>query len=485
MAVARQAYGEDERIRTETAAGILGLWADIDFCGPDGAHKKQRLPGNVTEAFNLAMAMPVPPTVIVHSGYGIYPIWLFKEPWLFQNENDKQKAMEYELNWGTMLQEKGNERGWDIDSAFDLPRVLRPVGSINAKIPGCPVPVILLQADWERRYDPSDFESFVVGIHPQRQTRTDRDFDQMLAGVGEGARNETAAIVIGKLLASAGNLDDDEVVKTQYRFVSAWNSNNRPPMMEGELRTTFLSILKAEKRQRRDKPTNFDKFVAQQMTESEEKQRSQKEPPKSNGAETKLPDWHLVIVKSDPAEYLLRSPLWSHSTDIENGYIELTAKQLCSWRAVAEQALAQAQVAVDLKLKNWNSNHLRRLLDSAERRDTEPEAKRKVYIAARFLDFLCLAKVPVQPDEGMVIHETSPCPIELENGDVLVKLSSLKKKARLDNEDFTHKEITVFLSNHAVPIFQNKRRWWKFSKNHLFEMGRNTGEFAGTGSAHE
>ena len=65
-----------------------------------------------------------------------------------------------------------------------------------------------------------------------------------LEGVSEGSRNESAASVIGHLLAA---LPEKEWTTTAWSLFLGWNKNNNPPLSEKELKTTFKSIAQKEK----------------------------------------------------------------------------------------------------------------------------------------------------------------------------------------------------------------------------------------------
>src|ERR1043166_4284414 len=65
--------GPFNRCESKQVIGIPGLWADIDIAGD--AHKGKALPPDLSSALALAKAMPLPPSIIVHSGHGIYPWW--------------------------------------------------------------------------------------------------------------------------------------------------------------------------------------------------------------------------------------------------------------------------------------------------------------------------------------------------------------------------------------------------------------------------
>ncbi len=131
-------HGPSQRCKAQEAAGIPGLWADIDIAGP--AHRAHDLPPDLDSAASLARAMPFPPSLIVHSGHGIYPWWLLRRPWLFGGVDDRAAAAALVRDWQQHLQQVAAKRGWTIDSTHDLARVLRLPGATNHK-GGHPVPV--------------------------------------------------------------------------------------------------------------------------------------------------------------------------------------------------------------------------------------------------------------------------------------------------------------------------------------------------------
>ncbi len=72
---------------------------------------------------------------------------------------------------------------------------------------------------------------------------------ELLVGVGEGQRNDSAARIAGHYLRL--NLSDDEIMS----ILRLWNAQNKPPMPEGELFTVFSSIKKAEQKKRDEEST--------------------------------------------------------------------------------------------------------------------------------------------------------------------------------------------------------------------------------------
>lgn len=149
----------DTRIKSANAAGIMGLWADIDIADPD-VHKKWNLPPSEEAALELLDAAQLDPTLVVHSGHGLQAWWLFNDFWAFGDEASRLDAAGLAQRWNTTLQVRAAERQWVVDSTFDLARVMRVPGTLNRK--GTPVvPVRLLVSDGPR-YEVDDFDQFVV-----------------------------------------------------------------------------------------------------------------------------------------------------------------------------------------------------------------------------------------------------------------------------------------------------------------------------------
>lgn len=70
------------------------------------------------------------------------------------------------------------------------------------------------------------------------------------AGVPEGARNDSAASLIGELLNKFKKEEWDSKV---WPLIIAWNNNNKPPMAQDELQRTYDSICKTAGKSEQDK----------------------------------------------------------------------------------------------------------------------------------------------------------------------------------------------------------------------------------------
>ena len=159
-----QDYGSNRRCLKKDIAGIAGLWLDIDIKSPE--HRKPNLPETIQEAESLLEALPVfmQPSIVLNSGHGLQAWWLFNETWTFDSATERADAEQLERRFIGFFKQRAQLRGWDVDSVYNLDRVLRVPGTTNNK--GEPVPVVTLEQN-DRRYSPSDFEAWLPELVPE------------------------------------------------------------------------------------------------------------------------------------------------------------------------------------------------------------------------------------------------------------------------------------------------------------------------------
>jgi hypothetical protein len=109
------------------------LWADLDYgtVGHQEPADGQPLPATEDDARNLITGMPEP-TLTVHSGGGLYPIWVLTAPILITDDSraDVEKLSE---RWQSAISRRAEKLHLHYGNVGDLPRVLRLPGSINRK----------------------------------------------------------------------------------------------------------------------------------------------------------------------------------------------------------------------------------------------------------------------------------------------------------------------------------------------------------------
>ncbi|MGA7410024.1 MAG: hypothetical protein WBW33_06025 [Bryobacteraceae bacterium] len=153
-------YGPDHRCPSKEIAAIGGLWVDIDL--RSDAHPKTTLPCSVEEALSI-LPTNLPPTFIIFTGNGIHVWLLFRELYLFRNNEDRAAAAILARRWNTLIRDNALMRGWKIDMLHDLARVLRIPGTTNCKDPTNPKPVVI-EAQSDHRYHPSDLARYLGQI---------------------------------------------------------------------------------------------------------------------------------------------------------------------------------------------------------------------------------------------------------------------------------------------------------------------------------
>lgn len=142
------------------SAGLLGLWVEIDIAGP--GHESEHLPADREQAQKIIDAMGLKPTLVVSSGGGLHCWWLLAEPWLVRDAQDgdaeRELMAKLERDWVFTAKHHAEILGrWQIDSVFDLARLLRPAGTTNRKIDGQPRKVEIVHHDPAAVYNPDDF----------------------------------------------------------------------------------------------------------------------------------------------------------------------------------------------------------------------------------------------------------------------------------------------------------------------------------------
>jgi hypothetical protein len=147
---------------SERGKGIDTRWithraADVDIAGP--GHKPadgQILPPNVDTAVALIDAT-LPPSTILSSGGGLYPILRLSEVFEVVTDEDRERISTLGHRFDRALA----SHGWHVDpTVSDLARIIRPPGVINHKPGRDPRPVTVLRGyvDGAGDYSLADLE---------------------------------------------------------------------------------------------------------------------------------------------------------------------------------------------------------------------------------------------------------------------------------------------------------------------------------------
>jgi hypothetical protein len=311
------------------------------------------------------------------------------------------------------------------------------------------------------------------------KSKTFRSIDEwkdIAAGVPEGTRNSDMAALIGKYLGALRDINNDSDVCAVMLSAEAINERNDPPMDDEELQTIFMSILKAERKQREQEDLAArDREISQRIEHSSGH--------KENGKSTvkDRPDWDLQIVRSEPIEYRLRTHYWVESLELQDGYLVLSSRQILNWstrEGIHQAAWDQAGVVVPVKVKVWSTpgGHLEKLRARATVVEVTPESRRQLYILGFIYRYLAAAR-PSANGDGKPHWPPSGRPTKDEADCIFFKLANLKSRIKEAREDFAHREVTRLLEdNHFEQCTVQNSRWWKACSQVFTSIGLQTKE---------
>lgn len=140
-----------------TARVVPGVWLDLDYAGP--SHEKRNLPRSAEDAARILSKLPLAPTWMIETGGGLHLYWLFREPWELETPEERSRAGGIVRGWQNLAIDTAADMGFTMDATHDLSRVLRPIGTINAKY-NAGVAFSEGGSDGPR-YNPSEFEEWV------------------------------------------------------------------------------------------------------------------------------------------------------------------------------------------------------------------------------------------------------------------------------------------------------------------------------------
>ncbi len=219
-----------------SAVALGGLAADFDVQGP--AHKNKKLPRSFEEARAFIDRLPLPPTAIVNSGYGLQPWWFFKKLWIFDSDEERGKAQALMRRFNATIQVMAAEHGHSFDNISDLSRVLRLPETFNAKLAD-PVEVRIVLWRPDLRYDPSEIEEHLVEVQAIDNGQAQSvNTARVLAGVPAGERDSELFLLACKLR----HVDVPQEITERLILEAAGKCS--PPFPEKEARTKVASAYK-------------------------------------------------------------------------------------------------------------------------------------------------------------------------------------------------------------------------------------------------
>lgn len=125
--------GPGARGGADDTMALPALWADIDLAGP-GHKSEENLPPDQAAARKIIEASGLPePSLWIHSGGGLYPIWILDKPYLV-GPDDLADVADLAASWQKAVGHAAAGLGWHYGTGVgDLARVLRIPGTVNRK----------------------------------------------------------------------------------------------------------------------------------------------------------------------------------------------------------------------------------------------------------------------------------------------------------------------------------------------------------------
>jgi len=170
--------------RAKDVIGLAALQLDVDFEHPVNVSKQGQAPRNEEEAYEfIHQAAPFPPTIITHTGHGLQAFWAFKEPWIFEEDEEHKRAYRLAKKFWHHMDYMARGKGWKLDSTFNLDRIMRVCGTYNvAKDPAeDPKPVYCVELTREQ-YTGDDIEDRLFPLPSQAQDEAQEKNREYLEG---------------------------------------------------------------------------------------------------------------------------------------------------------------------------------------------------------------------------------------------------------------------------------------------------------------
>ena len=423
----------DQRGRKQDCTVITVIFTDLDY-GEVG-HKKKNRWQTREEALAAIEAFPIPPSIIIHTGFGFHLYWLLIEPFGLDNGNYAQ--VEAIVKGITIA------LGGDVGTQ-DISHVLRIPGTFNVKLAGNPRPVEMVHCEPRRVYALDDFSYYQktqaahdkrARVPPGGPQTTDLEAlnipkwakGLILSGDSSGYGNDRSArdFAVVKELIKAG-VDFDAVEKIYQMHPVGVDLEAGKYLAKGRygkqyLRVTFDNVLKA-------------------LAEAQAKSKSQATPGAEIDRGLRLTDWgnaeRLVALHGGDLRFC--DPLgkwltwdgrrWTADATLE---VERRAKDMV--RSIYSEAAA----AQDQKLREALAHHALK---------SESEAKRKALIASARSE----PGIPILPEH----LDRDPWLLNVLNGTIDLRTGQLRPHSR---GDFITKLAPVHFDPKAeCPL------WWKF-----------------------
>ncbi len=138
---------------------ITTLWAGLDLDSEGYSGKENHFLGH-PQAAKAVRSFPLPPSIIIESGYGLHLYWLLKDPLLIRNVQEIE----------TLLSRINHY--FQCKSAITVDAMMRLPETVNSKLPSQRSDCFIKYLNHDFRYDVSEFEKINIGGSGSGMTST-------------------------------------------------------------------------------------------------------------------------------------------------------------------------------------------------------------------------------------------------------------------------------------------------------------------------
>ena len=201
------------RGKANDSIGTVCFYTDVDMeCL--SAHTKCDLPKSEADAYSILKGFGWDPSLVVNSGYGLHVYWIFKEPWIFRDDADRERCERLLIRLQATIRERANQKGWTLDYTHDLSRILRVPDTWNIKVRDNPVEVKVIESNG-LRYNPEDIEPFLI--------------DEIAITKSKSLPSEIKSKIQHGLLfdasAEAPKQKLEQLLDVNFEFKASWHAN--------------------------------------------------------------------------------------------------------------------------------------------------------------------------------------------------------------------------------------------------------------------
>jgi hypothetical protein len=253
--------GTHTRGTEEEVKAVVAIVADVDAAGKEGHDYPPQ-----ARILQALQEMPLRTSIIVVSGRpdgGLHVYWLLLTPFVIRTDEDRERIKRISREWQRLL--KSKLAPYELDSTFDLVRVLRPIDTTNKKY-GSTVSALLFEP--HRRYRVEEFEAHLPKPEPVKWTppasangsriiEWASRYISKIPGAISGQGGHDVAYHVACLLVEGFALS----IADAMPIMQGWNQTCTPPWSEAELLHKLQSA--DDRAERRGYMLNQDSFATQ------------------------------------------------------------------------------------------------------------------------------------------------------------------------------------------------------------------------------